>query len=200
MLTWEEVQEAFENLVKYAAKETYTMRLRVDNAVSVEDLYQIGMIKLYECWQKYNHLTLEEFKAIFTTALFRAVKRGAKAGFTVDLEEALVKEEGYEDGYLEKLYFTEALKQLQDMLESPIAVAILQELIEPSPRTIWEGWADRARKEQLKLYQNKQVNLSKTTEIKMKHIRNALQITQKQFDIGIKEIREKAALVFGLTF
>src|SRR5690606_15417498 len=183
MLTWEEVREHFENLVKYAAGNTYRMRSSVDNAIGADDLYQIGMLKLYECWERYSHLPIEEFKAIFTTSLFRAVKRGAKTSMELDLDEALVGEEGYEDDYIDKLHFKDCLEQLKHSLESPIAVAILSELIQPSPRTIWEVWADGARKRQLK-ENKKNVNLSKTAEVKMKHIRNALNITQKQFDIG----------------
>jgi hypothetical protein len=198
MLTWEEVLKNFENLVKYAAGTTYREKSRVDNAVGADDLYQVGMITLYKCFNKYAHLPLEEFKAIFSTALFRAVRRGAKNGLTLDLEEALVGEEGHEDDYIDKLQFKEGLEQLKSSLQSPIALAILQELIEPSPRTIWEVWADGARKRQLKHNQDKNVNLSKHAEVKMKHIKNALQITQKQFDLGIKEIRNVASLAFVL--
>lgn len=200
MLTWEEVREHFENLVKYAAGNTYRMRSSVDNAIGADDLYQIGMLKLYECWEKYAHLPIDEFKAIFTTSLFRAVKRGAKIGETLDLDETLVGEEGYEDDYIDKLHFRDSLQQLKKNLDSPIALAILSELIEPSPRTIWEVWADSARKRQLKENQKKNVNLSKSAEVKMKHIRNALDITQKQFDIGISEIRQKATEVFSLNY
>jgi len=198
MLTWEEVRESFENLVKYAAGKTYREKSNMDNAVGADDLYQLGMIKLYECWQKYSHLPKQEFKAIFSTALFRAVRRGAKNGLTLDLEEALVGEEGQVDDYIEKLQFKEALGQLKHSLQSPIAVAILQEMIEPSPRTVWEAWADGARKKELKINQKKNFNLSKNAEVKMKHIRVALQVTQKQFDLGIAEIRKTASFAFVL--
>lgn len=198
MLTWEDVLEKFENLVKYAARNVYVSHARVDNAVGADDLYQIGMIKLYECWEKYSHLSMDEFKAVFSTALFRAVKRGAKPNLNLNLEEALVSDEGQEDEYISRLQFEEGLSQLQGQLQSPIAVAILQELIEPSPRTIWEVWADSARKYQLKVNQNKNVNLAKNIEVKMKHIRNSLQITQKQFDLGISEIRAKATQTLAL--
>jgi len=197
MLKWEEVLENFENLVKFAARKTYTESI-VDSAVSAQDLYQIGMIKLYECWMKYSNLSMEEFKAVFSTTLFRSVRRGAKSKTTLDLEEALVGEEGHEDDYIENLMFKESLDKLKSELDSPIAIAILQEMIEPSPRTIWEVWADGARKRQLKEEQKKNVNLLKNNEVKMKHIRSALQITQKQFDLGILEIRSKANLAFVL--
>lgn len=198
MLTWEKVVKDFENLVKYAAGKTYREKTNVDNAVGADDLYQIGMLKLYECWEKYSYLPYNEFKAIFTTSLFRAVRRGAKYSETLDLEEALVGEEGHEDAYINNLDFNEGIEYLKSQLKSPVAVAILQELIEPSPRTIWEVWADNARKKQLKINQKKSVNLSKKNEVKMKHIRNALQLTQKQFDIGIAEIRAQASVSFAL--
>lgn len=198
MLEWEDVLAKFQNLVKYAASTAYREKSRVDNAVSPSDLYQIGLLKLYECHQKYAHLPMEEFKAVFTTTLFRSVRRGAKNSDNLDLEEALVGEEGHEDDYVDQLSFKEGLEQLKSSLNSPIAVAILQELIEPSPRTLWEVWADGARKRQLKINQSKNVNLSKNTEVKMKHIRNALQISQKQFDNGIAEIRSLASFAFVL--
>lgn len=200
MLEWEEVRLRFENLVKYAAGNTFRTRSYIDNAIGADDLFQVGMLKLYECWEKYSHLPMEEFKAIFTTSLFRAVKRGAKMSTTLDLEESLVGEDSYVEDYIDKLYFKDCLEELKHSLDSPIAVAILQELIEPSPRTIWEVWADSARKEQLKIHQKKNVNLSKTTEVKMKHIRNALDITQKQLDTGLAEIRRKAEDVFTLEY
>lgn len=195
-LTWEEVQTQFENLVKFAAKNVYTTTINVDNSVSAEDLFQIGMLKLYDCWTRYNHLTMEEFKYVFNKTLFRAVRRGAKTSNAIDLELA-VQNESVEPDYDEKLELSEGLEELKKSLESPIAIAILQELIEPSPRTLWEVWADKARKENLKR-QGKNVNIPKNNDVKMKHIRLALGITQKQFDIGILEIRQKARIAFGV--
>lgn len=197
MLAWEEVQEQFENLVKFAAKNTYMSRTHVDNSVSVEDLYQIGMLKLYDCWDRYNNLPMDEFKHVFSTTLFRAVRRGAKPSMTLDIEAA-VELESDEMDFTESFETSEGLDQLKTMLESPIAIAILQELIEPSPRTIWEVWADKARKE-FQRSRGKNVNVPKTNEVRMKHIRAALGITQKQFDIGILEIRVKAAVAFGMA-
>lgn len=197
MLTWEEVQEQFENLVKFAAKNTYLSRQNIDSSVSVEDLYQIGMLKLYDCWDRYRHLPLDEFKQVFSAALFRAIRRGAKPSMTLDIDAA-VDIEYVEEDFSDALHTSEGLEQLKQMLDSPIAIAILQELIEPSPRTIWEVWADKARKEFLKS-QGKNVNVPKTNEVRMKHIRKALGITQKQFDLGIAEIRSKALIAFGLV-
>lgn len=198
MLTWEDVKVKFENLVKFAAKDTYVNRSRVDSAISAEDLYQIGMLKLFDCWQRYSYLPMEDFKRVFSTTLFRAVKRGAKNASTFDIEEALsIGVESHENDYVDLQAYKEGLAELKGSLVSPIAIAILQELIEPSPKTIWEVWADRARKDFVKK-QGKNLNLSKTTDVKMKHIRNSLQITQKQFDIGIFEIRQKAKLSFAL--
>lgn len=197
MLTWEEVQGQFENLVKFAAKNTYMSRTSVDNAVNIEDLFQIGMLKLYDCWEKYNEKPMEEFKHIFSTTLFRAVRRGMRPLMTLDIDSVVEQEptDGYD--FTESLVLSEGLEQLKADLKSPIAIAILQELIDPSPRTIWEVWSDKARKEMLKS-QGKNVNIPKSTEVRMKHIRAALEITQKQFDLGIAEIRAKASISFGM--
>lgn len=199
MLTWEEVQDKFENLVKFAAKNTYMGRVSVDNSVSVEDLYQIGKLKLYDCWDRYKHLPMEEFKPVFSTTLFRAVRRGARPSMTLDIDSNLEHELVYAEDFTESLTTSEGLMELKLMLNSHIATAILQELIEPSPRTLWEVWADKARKETVKK-QGKNVNVPKTNEVRMKHIRQALRITQKQFDLGIAEIRAKASMAFGLLY
>jgi DNA-directed RNA polymerase specialized sigma subunit len=197
MLTWEEVQTQFENLVKFAAKNTYMGRISVDSSVSVEDLYQIGMMKLYDCWDRYKHLPMDEFKQVFSTTLFRAVRRGARPSMTMDIDSVEHEPIVLED-FTDTLGTSEGVEELKSMLNSPVALAILQELIEPSPRTIWEVWADRARKEKVKM-QGKNVNVPKTNEVRMKHIRQALRITQKQFDLGIAEIRAKASIAFGLA-
>jgi hypothetical protein len=196
-LTWDEVRDQFENLVKFAAKNTYVSRISVDNAVSVEDLYQIGMLKLYDCWDRYKNLPMDEFKHVFSKTLFRAVRRGAKPGGTVDIEAAATEEPSGDD-FTDAIGVTEGLSDLKNALNSPIAYAILCELTDPSPRTLWEVWADRARKECVRS-QGKNINVPKTNEVRMKHIRQALRITQKQFDLGIAEIRTKASLVFGLA-
>lgn len=197
MLTWDEVFVQFENLVKYAAGNVYREKagVGVDSAVGADDLFQIGMIKLFECWQKYQHLPMEEFKAIFSTSLFRAVRRGAKNAPNFSLEEALVGE-GSEDTYIKEIHFKDGLEHLMNGLDSPIAVAILQELIDPSPATIWQVWADNARKTHLVENQKEKLNISKTNKIKLKHIRMALQLSHKQFNFGISEIRSKAPYAF----
>jgi hypothetical protein len=203
MLAWDDVKDKFENLVKFAAKQVYNTRNysshSVDNSVGIEDLYQIGMMKLYDCWLRYSKLPMGEFKSVFSAALFRAVRRGAKPSMTIDLEDAVmeVESKSEEPDLVESIYFREGLQQLKSLLETPIARAIFQEIIEPSPRTIWEVWADKARKNVLK-QQGKEINLSKTSEVRMKHIRNSLHITQKQFDLGISEIRRKAREAFHL--
>ncbi|MNW28293.1 hypothetical protein D3C74_51150 [compost metagenome] len=195
-LEWDAVYEQYKNLVKYAAKNTYKSRGHVDNAVSIEDLFQLGMLKLFDCWERYKHLSMEEFKHVFSAALFRAVRRGARPNMTLDVEGAVEEQASAED-FTECLVTSEGLENLKSEINSPVALAILHELMDPSPRTLWEVWADKARKTKLKS-QGKNVNAPKTNEVRMKHIRLALNITQKQFDLGIAEIREKAALSFGL--
>lgn len=201
MLLWDDVVKRFENLVKYASKNEF-LQNKKDSAVSPEDLYQIGMLKLYECFERYKTLSLDEFKYVFSTSLFRAIRKGLKQNrLDVDLIlddsevnfelEDLTVQDSFQD-----CEFKEGLEQLRMLLSnSPIALAILSEMVEPSPRTIWEVWADKARKEKIKS-QGQKINLPKTTEVRMKHIKSALKLTQKQFDLGILEIRSKSKMAF----
>lgn len=194
-LTWEEVESQFVNLVKYAAKNTYQSQLDVDKSIGADDLFQIGMVKLFMCWKKYSHLPLAEFKAVFSTALFREVRDHCKSSYDTDLETAMIIVEApsVEDA-MQGL--TNEIEALKGSLNNDVAVAILSELVNPSPRTLWLGWAERARKSCVKS-QGKKVNIPHDNNIKMRHIRDALEITQKQFDIAMREIREKAQQVLG---
>jgi hypothetical protein len=196
LLTWEEVQLKFENLVKFAAKNTYSQNLDADVSVGADDLYQIGMLKLFDCWRRYKHLPMEEFKAIFSKSLFRTVRRNCKNSNTTDIETAMLTAEATPSYTIDEDNLSGELELLRSSLKNDIAVAILSELIDPSPKTIYNVWADRARKMCVK-GQGKSVNVPKNNDVKMKHIKDSLEITQKQFDIAIKEIREVARVVMG---
>lgn len=192
-LEWEFVVEEFENLVKYASASVYKNAGVVDKAISPEDLYQMGMIKLYKVWQQYKTKPFNEFKKLFKTALFRGLPRELDKPFYYELNEEISGEPSYEENFVEKLLLEEGIDRLKRMLE-PIPKAILLELVNPSPATLWAVWADEARKRHIKETQNPNVRLPRSKEVRLKHIREALELTQKQFDKGVAEIREKAAV------
>ena len=196
MLSQEEVFKKFENLVKYAAKQVSSTSDMSYCGMDSQDLYQEGMMLLYKCWLNYQNKPMEEFKAIFSTSLFRGLKKmvNKPAFITVDLEE--VYDLGYTENTLEEMYMEFGMKNLAELLkEDYIALAILHELIEPSERTIWEMKMDTFRKEQVRK-QGCKVNVNNQAKVKMLHIKRALDITQKQFDEGIYRLRQLAKQVF----
>lgn len=195
-LEWNTVVDEFENLVKYASGVTYRNRTEIDRAIGPDDLYQFGMLTLYKCWEKYRDRDLGEFKALFSKALFRGMRREANKTVFIALNEELAGEESYEDRFVDNLIVEEGVAHLKEML-SPLARAILLEIIEPSPATLWAVWADGARKRHLKETQSKRVRVPRDKEVRLKHIREALQLTQKQFDTGVREIRDKAPEALG---
>lgn len=196
-LGWDEVYEEFENLIKFAARNVYLQQVVADYSIGADDLYQIGMCKLYDCWKRYVNVSMEEFKAVFSVSLFRAVRQSViqenktkVLNVTLDHEEY---DEGasfgsYEINYEDDIMFKQYIEELREEVKSPIAIAILSELIDPSPRTIFNAWADKARRRKVKS-QGKTANIPENAGVKMKHIRDSLGITQKQFDVSIKEIR-----------
>jgi len=199
-LSWSEVMRQFENLVKFASKSVLeSLRgqgIVTDGMISSEDLYQEGITCLWVCWSKYGIKDMEEFGRLFKKSLFRILKRRAVAShIMVDLDEVL-SDACYTPSVIENLYIKEGIKQLQDCLTAPISKSILQELISPSQRTVWEVWADKERKKTLKI-QGKKVNVPNTSEIKIKHIRAALGITPKQMDLALLEMRQAASNIFS---
>jgi len=195
-LSWDFVVKQFENLVKYAAKQRVT-NYPVDGHISAEDLYQEGMIKLYDCWKIWcvdRNKPLEEFKNIFSVSLFREV--GKKAGrkvVQIDLEDIPLE---YNEDVVEHMYVESGVQQLLDILDSKESRGIVRELIQPSQQTLYEVWADIKRKEMIKS-QGKRVNIPKDNTVRMKHIIRSLGITSKQYDNAMLEIRSKAKIAFN---
>lgn len=198
-LTWDMVVKQFERLVKFAAKQ-YVQNNSADTMISAEDLYQEGMIKLYDCWMKWcmdKNKDMDEFGPIFRKSLFRQVKnKGGRVKFSfIDLEDAVSNLEGDNgEDIVHSMYMQEGIKHLRETLHSEEAKLIIDELVSPSPRTMYEAWADKCRKEMLKS-QGKRVNVPKDMSIKMKHIKKALGITKKQYDNAMEEIKRCAPAV-----
>lgn len=203
-LSWEMVVAKFDNLIKFAAKQQ-SERSSLDSMICVEDLYQVGMIKLYDCWDKWcvgHNKDMEEFGAIFKKSLFRAVLNASKANSTasnvcIDLEDDSMENmcacAGSTEDIVEQMYLSEGIKHLREMLTCDTSRQLLDELANPSERTLYEVWADQKRKEMLKS-QGKKVNVPKDNTVRMKHIMKSLGISTKQYDTAMSEIRAKASL------
>jgi hypothetical protein len=200
-LSWEQVLKQFDNLIKFAASQQ-VQNNRVDRMVSAEDLYQEGLIKLHQCWVKWcveRGKDMDEFGPIFRKSLFRRVKQSAgKRQITIDLEDAAntIEDDNIDDP-VERMYRDNLIGHLNSLLVSETSRRILQELVTPSPRTLFEVWADRKRKEMIKS-QGHRANIPQDNTIRMKHIQRALGITTKQYDNAMSEIREKAKLALDM--
>ena len=202
-LSWDVVLKQFERLIKFAAKQQ-VQNNNTDTMLSAEDLYQEGMIKLYDCWNIWcvdpvNNKDMDEFGPIFRTSLFRAMKNKTKsnsAPLFIDLEDDggsigdMLPDASAEDT-VERMYREHGITHLREILTSSIARELLDELADPSPATLFQVWADIKRKEMLKS-QGKKVNIPKDNTVRMKHIIRSLGISGKQYDVAIAEIREKA--------
>lgn len=198
-LTWEEVHEQFKHLITFAANQQIKGNV-VDNMLSKADLEQEGLIKLYECWEKWcfkENKDMDEFGPIFRKSLFRKVKQtGSKGVATVTTDdeenplENLLKDESAID-VVEKMHLSEGLSKLRNMLENDHAKALLEEIVNPSEATIYNVLIDIERKKMLKS-QGHRVNIPKDTTVRMKHIVQTLDITEKQYDSAIAEIRSAA--------
>ena len=144
-LTWDTVLEKFHKLIRFAARQQVNSHA-TENSVDAEDLYQEGLIKLYDCWQKWcvnpeNNKDMDEFAPIFKVSLFRRMRQFTSSKpVDIDLEgiEEWVGDSSVEDP-VERLYMEHGLSHLMDMLQSDTARSLLQELIEPSERTLFEA-------------------------------------------------------------
>jgi len=218
-LSWEAVLAQFDNLIKHAAGQRVA-ETTVDSMISAEDLYQEGMIKLYDCWNIWcNDPTvdkdMDEFAPIFKKSLFRVTKKKGvnrdKQGkqVIVDLEEdglSNIQDPNVED-VVERMYRDYGIQHLIDILTSDTAKRVLSELMEPSHDTLYQVWADIARKKMVKsqieankakgIKDTRRVNIPKDNTVRMKHIQRALGITTKQYDMAMKEIRDKARLALN---
>jgi len=194
-ITWEQAVAQFENLIKFAARQQIE-NTRVDSSISYDDLCQEGMIKLYDCWQKWcveRGKDMDEFGPIFRKSLFRRVKQCARSRkSTMDIDDAahFIEDKNTEDT-VERMYREDGLANLRAMLIGETSRLLLEELIQPSERTLFEVWADIQRKEMIKS-QGHKANIPKDNTVRMKHIIRALGITTKQYDTAMAEIREKA--------
>lgn len=201
-LSWDQVYSKYENFVKYKRTEFMKSNYHLTDEDS-EDLIQEGLLVLYSCYQKYKHLDEEEFHALVITSIKNAMlayvkKRNTVIEYASALEdneyklgeEQEIKEFGLDAGLVEDL------KLLSKHLKSPLAKAVLLEMINPSPRTRKIALADMYRRKFFKKLgkkiRGKSVSVPKTCEIKIKHIQQALGVSSKQIARAKNEIHQTA--------
>ena len=195
-LTLDEVLDNFTYLVKYMSR-----NFRATGYTDSQDFYQEGMIILYKCWCKYKNKNLNEFRKIFNTSINRLfVQKTRKRNLsTISIDDEVTpKLEAFLtiDYNIEKIFVTEGINQLKQSLKDDIiATAILNELLCPSKRTLWEVEIDIERK---KMLYNQGFNVYiPSPVVRLIHIRRSLMICSNTFNKGLTAIRRNAALIFS---
>jgi hypothetical protein len=208
-LTFEETTSKFSNLIHFVTRKYIPNSQAYDR----NDFYQDSLIVLYKCWNRYRDKPIEEFKTIFSVSLKRLLCNKIKKGNLdsnqvsynnlVQLDDGEISDSEYEDSKgklddnLNNIYVQEGLLQLQELLSGNIvASAILEELLSPSDRTIWELNMDKARKKMLHDQGHSEVRVTRSMNLRMHHIARSLGISINDLNKGLKEIREQAYNVF----
>ncbi len=194
-LQWDTIYQQLVNYIKFAAKQV-SEQYQTGVVQSAEDLFQEGQLLLYHCYTVYKNKSIGQFNALFKASLWRKLREiGKKNRFIcVDIEDAY--DIGYSDEVVEDMYQEYKLQQIAEMLEdSPIALTILKEFINPSSRTLWEANMDVARKQTLK-DQNYSIAVPKSINIKGIHIQRALEIPKSQFTENYKIVKNSVSQVY----
>lgn len=194
-LNWDDLYGALVNYIKFASKQV-AGQFSSNTLFTAEDYFQEGQLLLYHCYMLYKHKPMNEFCALFKASLWRKLREiGGKKGFIqVDIEDAY--DMGYTEDVVENMYSEYKLKQVAEMLkESPIALTIFKEFINPSSRTLWEAEMDMARKSMLKS-QNYKISVPKTVQIRGVFIQRALEIPKTEFNEHFKFVKKCVCCIY----
>lgn len=195
-LEWNDIYKALVNYIKFASKQV-SIQFATNTLYSAEDYFQEGQLLLYHCFLLYKHKPMNEFSALFKASLWRKLRElGGKKGFIqVDLEDAY--DIGYTEDVVETMFEEYKVQQVADMLKnSPMALTIFKEFVNPSNRTLWEAEMDMARKSMLK-EQNYRIAVPKSIQIKSVHIQRALEISKVKFNEYFKLVKQCVSEVYG---
>lgn len=195
-MTWDIQYEALNNYIKFAAGQVVS---GLPSAMlGVDDLYQEGLILLYQCFEKYRLKPESEFQTLFKTSLWRKLR-----GFcykkpevkTVDLEE--VFDLGYSDNVIEDMYEEYRVQQVLELIKScPTAVRIFQEVLYPSQGFVDALDMDIARKETI---QSQGQNIHVPSEISFKKdiLRKYLGVTENEFSNAFKQLQSSVYEIYS---
>ena len=189
-LDWDEQFAKFENYIKFAAKQTFEGT--PNSFYSSEDLYQEGLLLMWQCFEKYKYKPEKEFQYLFKSSLWRKLREKVnKPNLETDDIDGLYDSEdiGYTEDNLDDIFEEYRMKQVRELLSgNPTALVILEELVNPSEVTMNECDKDRNRKEMLK-NQGKIIQLATTVEITGTHIQRALHLSEEVYKENFKLIQ-----------
>lgn len=189
LLKWDDVYKVLNNYIKYASNQvacTATSRYSIS-----EDLYQEGLLLLYQLWEQYKYLSLSDFLAVSKASIWRKLRKTAWKPGLQFLEEdsegddspssSIVDLISSSDDSFSTVYEhykeQEVLQRLEDNL---VAKKIFLELLCPSQETLWQQQMDIARKETVKSM-GYRINVPKTVDLKGIYIQKALKLSNKLF-------------------
>lgn len=189
-LDWDEQHKKFDNYIKFAAKQVVSNLSYCFHGA--DDLYQEGLLLLWQCFERYQYKSEREFQYLFKSSLWRLLrdKVGKPNLETTDIDEVYDAEEiGYSENCLEDMFEEYRMKQVYDLLVgNPTAISILNEILNPSKVTVEECDKDMARKEMLK-NQGVQLNVPTSIEIKPVHIQRALHLSEEIYAKNFKLVQ-----------
>lgn len=197
-LNWEDQYKKLNNYIKYVAA-AVAPGLK-SSSLGADDLYQEGLILLYNCYEKYSAKPEPEFQSLFKSSLWRKLKGMCykkKEFVTVDVDEV------FNLGTcetLDVLYERNRVSEVKDLIrKSPDALRIFEQFLQPSKEVVFEAEMDFNRKEFLKLQGLKKSSPSEV-RIKPEFIRRGLKMKVGQFKEAFKLLQEAVYLVYSEDF
>lgn len=196
-MTWDIQYTKLDNYVKYVAGQVVS---GLPSAMmSAEDLYQEGLILLYNCFEKYRLKPEKDFQSLFKTSCWRLLRGYCykkKEFQTVDLEE--VYDVGFKDTSFNEMYDGIKLQQVKDALAgNELALKILEEAVSPSKESLWQAQMDFYRKETMKLQGKRSFSVT-TIEMKPEFIRRALKVSKEEFNEAFRLLQSEVYAVYSL--
>lgn len=198
----------------------------LDYMYSKDDFVMEGIHILYLCWKRYAHKIPEEnCEVVCNYSIERGIihlARGKRKNenIYVDITTDYMNEEEYEqkgkqrhatgsklmkmnlyttpfDKFIDDYEVELFIKEVEKRTHSKIEKAILEEMIHPSPRTLFNAMMDEKRKKMMEKQAINKYTL-KEVNIQHQHIYRSLKITKQQFDYAFKNIRKRAKEVYEL--
>lgn len=204
-MNFENAYKQYNNLVKYIAKKESNFS-SIDTSISAEDLYQEGLMIIVKCVEKYGDKPDGEFGALVKTSLYRGLKEKAKNTTTISLDlseeyeaSVFVTPDTTMDNFEEE-YSAERFAKLKELVAyDDVAYAILQELIEPSERTLWEKKMAEARRQTIAAQGANITRIKAGNGVQYTHIARALDLPKKVFEQGLNRLRELTRVNYGIA-
>ena len=195
-MKWDIQYKKLDNYIKFAAGQVVA---GLPSAMlGSDDLYQEGLILLYQCFEKYKLKPEDEFHTLFKTSLWRKLR-----GFcykkpevkTVDLEE--VFDLGYNDDTISDMYEEYRTQQVLELIKSsPIAVRIYQEVLYPSKGFVEALDMNMARRETVR-DQGHNIHVSSELQFDKKILRKYLGITENEFSSAFKLLQSSVYEIYS---